>query len=137
MISPSKSSLLEGVFLLALSPNRVGGSDAGPCAQHTNVPLLALCCSRCKSRVTRFRVRLQAAPSHSCPQWVSNRRKDFLHKLSTKQVRESAAIFVGDVNAQALARTRMAKSVLDAGWNAYRTMLSYKCDDAGVWFPFL
>jgi transposase len=28
----------------------------------------------------------------------------------------------------------MAKSVLDAGWGAFRTMLSYKCDDAGVWF---
>lgn len=65
---------------------------------------------------------------------VSNRRKDFLHKLSTQQARDSAAIFVGDVNSKALARTRMAKSVLDAGWSAYRTMLSYKCDDAGVWF---
>ena len=28
----------------------------------------------------------------------------------------------------------MAKSVLDAGWSAARTMLKYKCDDAGVWF---
>ena len=28
----------------------------------------------------------------------------------------------------------MAKSVLDAGWSAARTMLRYKCDDAGVWF---
>jgi len=65
---------------------------------------------------------------------VTNRRKDFLHKLSTKQARESAALFVGDVDASALAQTRMAKSVLDAGWSAYRTMLSYKCDDAGTWF---
>ena len=65
---------------------------------------------------------------------VSNRRKDFLHKLSTRQVRDNAALFVGDVNASALAQTRMAKSVLDAGWSAYRTMLQYKSDDAGVWF---
>ena len=65
---------------------------------------------------------------------VSNRRKDFLHKLSTRQVRDNAALFVGDVDASALTQTRMAKSVLDAGWSAYRTMLQYKSDDAGVWF---
>lgn len=65
---------------------------------------------------------------------ISNRRKDFLHKLSTRLVAEHGAIFVGDVNASGLAKTRMAKSVLDAGWTTFRTMLQYKCDDAGVWF---
>lgn len=65
---------------------------------------------------------------------ISNRRKDFLHKLSTAQAASASAIFVGDVAASALARTDMAKSVLDAGWASYRTMLQYKCDDAGVWF---
>ena len=65
---------------------------------------------------------------------IANRRKDFLHKLSTRLVRDNGAICVGDVSASGLAQTRMAKSVLDSGWSTFRTMLKYKCDSAAVWF---
>lgn len=65
---------------------------------------------------------------------IANRRNDFLHKFSTRLVTENGAIFVGNVNASGLAKTRMAKSVLDAGWSRFRTMLQYKCDSAGVLF---
>jgi transposase len=46
---------------------------------------------------------------------IANLRKDFQHQLSTALVRRYGAIFVGNVNASALAQTRMAKFVLDAG----------------------
>lgn len=65
---------------------------------------------------------------------ITNRRKDFLHKCSTALVKRSSAIFVGNVSASSMARSKNAKSVLDAGWSALRTMLRYKCDRAGVWF---
>jgi len=65
---------------------------------------------------------------------IRNRRQDELQKFSTKLVQNNGAIFVGDVSSSKLTKTKMAKSVLDAGWSMFKTMLKYKCDHAGVVF---
>ena len=65
---------------------------------------------------------------------IANCRKDYLHKASTMLVKNNALIVVGNLSAKKLVRTKMAKSVLDTGFAAFKTMLKYKCENAGVLF---
>ena len=65
---------------------------------------------------------------------IANCRKDHLHKASTMLVKENALIIIGNLSAAKLVKTKMAKSVLDTGFAAFKTMLKYKCENAGVLF---
>jgi len=57
---------------------------------------------------------------------IANRRKDYLHKVSTEIANEYQYIFIGDVSSSKLVKTKMAKSVLDAGWGMLKTFVETK-----------
>ena len=62
---------------------------------------------------------------------IKNVRRDHAHKWTTEVARSFRTIFVGDVSSSRLAKTRMAKSVLDAGWSMARNFLRYKASRHG------
>ena len=65
---------------------------------------------------------------------AARRRKDALHQYSRKIVDQYQSIYVGDVNSRKLVKTRMAKSVLDAGWGMLKTLLQCKGQQAAEAF---
>jgi putative transposase len=60
-------------------------------------------------------------------QKTANQRKDFQHKLSTKTVNDHDAVFTEDLSLKGLARTKLAKSFMDAGLGDFKGQLAYKC----------
>lgn len=63
---------------------------------------------------------------------IANSRRHHLHEWSTKLARENELIVVGNVSPAQLAKTRMAKSILDASWTMLRSQLQYKASRHGA-----
>jgi putative transposase len=95
---------------------------------------------KAKDSANREKARRKVAKVHAR---IADRRRDFLHKLSTRLVRENQTVVIEDLTVRNLLKNgKLARAVSDAAWTDLRMMLEYKCAWYGRelvmidrWFP--
>ena len=82
-----------------------------------------------KGSKRREKAQLRVAKIHAK---IKDTRTDFLHKLSTRLIRENQTIVLEDLNTSGMLKNRkLSRAISDLGWRSFRTMLEVKSEMYG------
>ncbi|MCW3819097.1 transposase [Micromonospora sp. DR5-3] len=77
-----------------------------------------------KGSANRAKARLKVARIHAR---IADRRRDHLHQLTSRLVRETQTVAIEDLSVRNMLRNRrLARVISDAAWGQFRSMLEYK-----------
>lgn len=66
---------------------------------------------------------------------IANKRKDYIHKATTKIVSNNDSIAMEDLNIRGMVKNHhLSLSIIDASWGMIKNMLAYKAESAGRQF---
>jgi len=81
---------------------------------------------KAKGSANRARARVTVARVHA---GITDRRRDYLHKLSTRIIRENQTVIIEDLPVRNMVRNHtLARAISDAAWAELRRQLEYKAD---------
>ena len=129
-LSPAETAVGVDAGLTSLAALSTGEKVTNPKHEKRDRARLALAQHRlsrkAKGSANRDKAKVKVARVHTR---ITDRRTDFLHKLSTRIIRKNQTVVIEDLSVRNMVRNHfLARAISDASWAELRRQLEYKAE---------